>query len=258
MHAILNIASRAAREASELIVQAAARPDRLKIFEKGKNDFVTDIDQAVEQTLIQHIRRAYPSHGFMCEESGYDEGEDKDTVWYIDPIDGTRNFILGFPHFCISMACVQKGQIQHALVVDPVRGEQFSASRGAGAQFNGTRMRVGARTTLDSATLSLSCAGLKNYEEMLSLQRRLQGRIASLRFTGSAALDLAYVAAGRLDGGWVSGIQKWDVAAGILLLREAGGLISDDSGNPDCLESSTLVFSNARLFKPLLQAAAGG
>ena len=258
MHAILNIASRAAREASELIVQAVARPDRVKIFEKGRNDFVTDVDQAVEQTLIHHIRKAYPAHGVMCEESGYDEGEDKDTVWYIDPIDGTRNFILGFPHFCISMACVQKGQIQHALIVDPVRGDQFTASRGAGAQLNGTRIRVGSRAALDRATLSLSCAGLKNYDEMLALQRRLQGRIASLRFTGSAALDLAYVAAGRLDGGWVSGIQKWDVAAGILLIREAGGLISDDAGNPDCLESPTLVFANPKLFKPLLQAAAGG
>lgn len=256
MHPILNIALRAARDASDTILQAVARPDRVKIFEKAANDFVTDIDQAVEKTLIHHIRKAYPEHSFMCEESGFTEGGDPNTVWIIDPIDGTRNFIHGFPHFCISMACVQNGTIQHALIVDPVRGDEFAATRGAGAQLNGTRIRVATRNSLENATLALSCAGLKNYQSLLRLQEKLTGRIGSLRFTGSSALDLAYVAAGRLDAGWMSGIQQWDVAAGILLVREAGGLISDAAGNPDCLESSTLVFANAKLFKPLLQTVA--
>ena len=256
MHPILNIALRAARDASDMIVQAVARPDRVKVFEKGPNDFVTDIDQAVEKTLIHHIHKAYPEHSFLCEESGFTEGGDKNTVWIIDPIDGTRNFILGFPHFCISIACVQNGAVQHALIVDPVRGDEFAATRGAGARLNGTRIRVGGKHNLENATLSLSCAGLKNYEGQLRLQEKLMGRIGGLRFTGSAALDLAYVAAGRLDAGWMAGIQQWDVAAGILLVREAGGLISDAAGNPDCLESDTLIFANSKLFKPLLQTVA--
>lgn len=254
MHPTLNIALRAAREASDTILQAVARPDRVKIFEKAANDFVTDIDQAVEKTLIHHIGKAYPSHSFLCEESGHTEGGDKETVWIIDPIDGTRNFILGFPHFCISMACVQNNVLQHALILDPVRGDEFLASRGAGAQLNGTRIRVGAKTSLENATIALACAGLKNFAGLIKVQESLMGKIGSLRFTGSSALDLAYVAAGRLDGGWMAGVQKWDVAAGILLVREAGGFISDASGNPDCLDSSTLVFSNAKCFKPLLKA----
>ena len=256
MHPIINIALRAAREASALIVQAYARPDRVRVFEKGENDFVTDIDRQVEEILVQGLRKSYPEHSFLCEESGFSEGGDKDTVWIIDPIDGTRNFILGFPHFCISMACVQNGAVQHALIVDPVRGDEFAASRGGGAQLNGTRIRVGNKQALDNATLAMSCAGMKNYQRQLRLQEKLMGRIGSLRFTGSSALDLAYVAAGRLDAGWMAGVQKWDVAAGILLVREAGGLISDAAGNPDCLESDTLVFANAKLFKPLLQTVA--
>ncbi|MDT8399057.1 MAG: inositol monophosphatase family protein [Pseudomonadales bacterium] len=254
MHPILNIALRAAREAAETIVQAVARPDRIRIFEKGKNDFVTDIDKAVEDTLIYHINKAHPDHGFMCEESGIRQGKDPNTTWIIDPIDGTRNFILGFPHFCISMACVQNNKIQHALILDPVRGDEFTASRGAGAQLNGTRMRVGSKSTLDSATISLSCAGLKNYTDFLNIQEKLQGKVAGLRVTGSAALDLAYVAAGRLDAGWMAGINPWDSAAGILLVQEAGGLISDPSGNPECLDSDTLIFGNTRCFKQLLRA----
>lgn len=255
MHALLNIALRAAREAAKAISQAAARPDRTKVFEKGKNDFVTDIDQSVEKILIHHIGKAYPEHSFLCEESGLTEGTDKTTTWLIDPIDGTRNFINGFPHYCISMACVQQGRVQHALILDPVRGDEFCASRGTGAQLNGARIRVNDRP-LDRATLSLSSAGLRSHDRLLRLQEKLLGSVAGLRMSGSAALDLAYVAAGRLDGGWISGIKQWDVAAGILLVQEAGGLISDPAGNPDCLDSDTLVFAGPKCFKPLLKAVA--
>jgi myo-inositol-1(or 4)-monophosphatase len=257
MHPIINIALRAAREASTLMVQAHARPDRVKVFEKGPNDFVTDVDRQVEETLIHHLRKAYPDHSFLCEESGLQEGADKDTVWIIDPIDGTRNFVLGFPHFCISMACVQRGKLLHALIVDPIKGEEFTASKGSGAQLNGNRIRVGTRPRLEGGVISLSCAGLRNYEQMLSLQHRLAGLAGALRFTGSTALDLAYVAAGRLDAGWTSGVSSWDSAAGILLIQESGGLISDSSGNPDCLNSDTLVFGNPKCFKPLLKLASG-
>lgn len=252
MHAIVNIALRAARIATEEINQAFARLDRVKVFEKGKNDFVTDIDRAVENCLMYHIRKAYPEHSFLCEESGLSEGEDKDTLWIIDPIDGTRNFIRGFPHFCISLACVQKGVIQHAVIVDPIKGDEFSASRGAGARLNDTRIRVGKQASLNSAAISLSSTS-NHYDEFLALLAKLQDKCGGVRFTGSAALDLAYVASGRMDAGWLAGMKKWDVAAGILLVQEAGGLISDGAGNPDCLDSESLVFANPKCFKQLLK-----
>jgi len=253
MHAIINIALKAARAASEEIVQAFIRPDRIKVYEKGANDFVTDVDKSVEQTLIYHIRNAYPAHSFHCEESGYQAGEDPNTVWFIDPIDGTRNFMLGFPHFCISLACVKNQVLEHALIVDPIRNEEFTATRGGGAQMNGQRLRVGTRRSIEGGTVSLSCAGLKHYEALLRIQKKMQGKIGAIRMTGSAALDLAYLAAGRTDAGWMSGMNRWDVAAGILLIREAGGLVSDLKGNPDCFGSDNLVFSNSKCFKSWLQ-----
>lgn len=258
MHPIINIALRAAREASAVIVQAHARPDRVKIFEKGPNDFVTDIDRHVEEILLHHLRKAYPEHSFLCEESGKLDGSDPDTVWLIDPIDGTRNFIMGLPHFAISMACVQRNKLQHAVIVDPVKGEEFTASKGGGAQLNGNRIRAGNKTKLDGGVVSLSCAGLRNYESMLELQQNLKGIAGGIRVLGSTALDLAYVAAGRLDAGWTSGVSPWDSAAGILLVQEAGGLVSDVKGNPDCLNSHSLVFGNPKCFKALLKLASGG
>jgi len=253
MHAIVNIGLRAARTASEFILQAWERPDRIKVSEKGPNDYVTDIDTRVEQILIEHIRKSYPAHSFMCEEAGYIEGEDKSTVWVIDPIDGTRNFIQGIPHFCISMACLKDDKVEHAIIVDPIKNEEFTASRGSGAQFNGHRMRTGDRRSIEGGTVSLSCAGLKNYDALLQIQQNMKGKIGAIRMTGSAALDLAYMASGRVDAGWMSGMNLWDVAAGILLVREAGGFISDKSGNPDCQDAESLVFSNSKCFKEWLK-----
>ena len=253
MHPIANIGLRAARLASEFILQYWERPDRIRVSEKGRNDFVTDVDKKVEEILVEHIRKAYPGHSFKCEEAGIIEGDDGETEWIIDPIDGTRNFILGFPHYCISMACLKKGQLEHAIILDPVKNEEFTASRGSGAQLNGRRLRVSKRTDIDGATVSLSCAGLKHYDNLMRIQGNLKGVIGAIRMSGSAALDLAYMAAGRTDAGWMSGMHEWDVAAGILLIREAGGLISDASGNPDCLGSDDLVFSNAKCFKPWLK-----
>lgn len=255
MHPIINIALRAAREASTALAQAYARPDRIKIYEKGPNDYVTDMDQQVEQTLIHHISKAYPGHSFHGEEGGYQEGTDKDTLWIIDPIDGTRNFIMGIPHFCISLACVQGGKLQHAIIVDPVKGDEFTASKGRGAQLNGNRIRVGTRGKIEGGVISLGCAGLKEYETMLILQHKLMSVAGGIRISGSTALDLAYAAAGKLDAGWAKGVNTWDTAAGMLLVQEAGGLISDLSGNPDCLESSTVVFGNPKCFKALLKIA---
>ncbi|MES2605145.1 MAG: inositol monophosphatase family protein [Pseudomonadota bacterium] len=257
MHPIVNIALRAARDAATVLVQAHARPDRVKVSQKGKNDYVTDVDKQVEDMLISSLRKTYPDHSFMCEESGIQQGADKDTVWIIDPIDGTRNFVMGIPHFCISIACVQRDKLQHAIIVDPILGEEYTASKGSGAQLNGNRIRVRNRTNLDGATISLSCAGLRNYEQMMDLQGKLKDVAGGLRLTGSTALDLAYVAAGRLDAGWTSGVKPWDSAAGILLVQEAGGLVSDLQGNPECLHSDSLVFGNPKCFKSLLQLASG-
>lgn len=253
MHAITNIGLRAARLASEYILQSWERPDRISVSEKGRNDFVTDVDRRVEEILVDHIRQSYPSHSFICEEAGIIEGTDGETQWFIDPIDGTRNFILGFPHFCISLACLKKGKLEHAIILDPVRNEEFTATSGSGAQLNGHRLRVSTRTAIDGATVSLSCAGLKNYDTLMGIQGNLKNIIGSIRMSGSAALDLAYMAAGRTDAGWMSGMNQWDVAAGILLIRESGGFISDLIGNPDCIGSEDLVFSNAKCFKPWLK-----
>jgi myo-inositol-1(or 4)-monophosphatase len=253
MHPIVNIALRAAREASDIIVQASDRLDRIQVFDKGDNDYVTNVDQEVETLLISSIQKAYPEHSFLGEESGLIEGEDKSTIWYIDPIDGTRNFMRGFPHFCISMACVKNNKLEHAVILDPIRQDEFTATKGEGSRLNDTRIRVGKKTKLQEVALSMSFAGGDHYELALALQKKIKDNIGGIRVTGSAALDLAYVASGRLDAGWVSGLKQWDVAAGILLIQEAGGLISDHQGNPDCLQSNQLVFANPKCFKPLLK-----
>ena len=253
MNATINIGLKAAREAAIAIIQAWDRPDRVQISEKGRNDFVTDVDTKVEEILVEQIRKAFPDHSFICEEGGAMEGKDTDTLWIIDPIDGTRNFINGFPHFCISIACVKHGKIEHSIILDPIRNEEFTASRGSGARLNGQRIRVSNRRTFEGATVSLSCAGLTHYETLMRIQNEMKGLVGALRMSGSAALDLAYFAAGRTDAGWMSGMNQWDIAAGILLIQEAGGLISDKKGNPDCLESDSLVFSNSRCFKDFLK-----
>jgi myo-inositol-1(or 4)-monophosphatase len=253
MHPLANIGLRAGRIAAEHILQAWQHPDRIKISEKGYNDYVTDIDRLVEDILVEHIRKSYPSHSFLCEEAGLIEGEDTETIWVIDPIDGTRNFVLGFPHFCISMACIKKGSLEHAIIIDPIKNEEFTASKGSGALLNGNRIRVGNRQSIEGAMVSLSSSGLENYETLLQIQNAMKGIIGAVRITGSAALDLAYMAAGRTDAGWMSGMNQWDVAAGMLLIQEAGGLISDSGGNPDCLNSESLVFGNAKCFKDWLK-----
>ena len=208
MHAFVNIGLRAARLASEQILEAWQRPDRIRVSEKSRNDYVTDVDTRVEELLVEHIQKSYPEHSFYCEESGEIVGEDSETVWVIDPIDGTRNFIMGLPHFCISLGCVKNGQLEHAIIVDPVKDEEFTATRGSGAQLNGHRLRVGKRTDIEGGTVSLSCAGLKNYEQLMAIQASMKGTIGAIRMSGSAALDLAYHAAGRTDAGWMSGMNR--------------------------------------------------
>ncbi|WP_372864011.1 inositol-1-monophosphatase [Spongiibacter sp.] len=258
MQPMLNIALRAARKAGDLVARAAEQIDRLKIESKGENDFVTEIDRKAEQEIIFHLQKAYPDHRFVGEESGESGNPDSDYQWVIDPIDGTTNFVRGIPHYCISIACIYQGQIEHAVILDPIRREEFTASRGRGAQVNGRRVRVTSASSLEGTLIGTGIPFKSRSEQHIpAYMRSLESvarETAGIRRAGSAALDLAYVAAGRLDGFWEIGLSKWDIAAGVLLVREAGGLISDFQGGGNYLESGNIVAANPKCLKGLLQA----
>src|SRR5450830_295298 len=241
MQPMLNIALRAARSASELIFRSIERLDTIKVDEKDAKDYVSEVDRAAEQKIIDALRKAYPTHSILGEETGMHKGsgEGEDYLWIIDPLDGTTNFLRGIPHFAVSIACKYRGRLEHAVVLDPVRQEEFTASRGRGAQLNGRRLRVSGRTNLD------------NY---LGMFRALVGQTAGIRRAGAASLDLAYVAAGRFDAFWESGLSEWDMAAGALLIQEAGGLVSDFTGGHDFLEKGHVVAGNTECFKAVLTA----
>lgn len=258
MQPMLNIALRAARSAGELIVRSMDRLDRLSISEKEAKDYVTDIDRAAEKTIINSILKAHPNHGFHAEESGViaGTGEGADYQWIIDPLDGTTNYIHGIPHFAVSIACRYRGRIEHAVVYDPLRDEDFTASRGRGAMLNGRRLRVSKQQNLNHAVLATGfpfrneqMAHIDNYLEMF---KSLAGQSAGIRRAGAASLDLAYVAAGRYDGFWEFGLSEWDMAAGALLIQEAGGLISDFTGNHHFLEKGHVVAGGPKCFKAIL------
>jgi len=258
MQPMLNIALRAARKAGDLVARAAEQIDRLKIESKGENDFVTEIDRKAEQEIIYHLQKAYPEHRFLGEESGETGNPDSDYLWIIDPIDGTTNFVRGIPHYCISIACLHQGQIEHAVVLDPIRREEFTASRGRGAQLNGRRVRVTMAASLEGTLIGTGIPFKSRSEQHIAAYMKsleaVARETAGIRRAGSAALDLAYVAAGRLDGFWEIGLSKWDIAAGVLLVREAGGLISDFQGAGNYLESGNIVAANPKCLKGLLQA----
>ena len=225
-----------------------------EIQSKAKNDFVTEVDREAEATIIHTIRRAHPHHAILAEESGRDgaaDGKD-DVLWIIDPIDGTMNFIRGLPHFCISIGCQVHGQLAHAVVYDPFKEELFTASRGAGASLDGKRIRVANTNRLDSAILATGFAYRKDQplEKHLDTFTNVLGKCADVRRAGSAALDLAYVAAGRLDGYWEHGLQPWDMAAGLLLVQEAGGMTGSIGGG-DLLESGSVVAVTPKVFAAL-------
>ncbi|CAA0090151.1 Inositol-1-monophosphatase [Zhongshania aliphaticivorans] len=258
MQPMLNIALRAARKAGDLIARASEQIDRVQVETKGENDFVTEIDRKAEQEIIYHLQKAYPDHGFLGEESGQTGNADSPYQWVIDPIDGTTNFIHGIPHFAISIACVHQGQIEHAVILDPIRREEFTASRGRGAQVNGRRVRVTMNASLEGALIGTGIPFKAHCEEHISAYMKgleaIASETAGIRRAGAASLDLAYVAAGRLDGFWEMGLSKWDIAAGILLVREAGGLVSDFKGGGDYYESGNIVAANPKCLKGILQA----
>ncbi|MBD3670859.1 MAG: inositol-1-monophosphatase [Gammaproteobacteria bacterium] len=254
MHPMINIAVRAARSAGNIIVRSMDRFDSLTIETKAQNDFVSEVDRKAENEIIHVISKAYPDHGFLAEESG--ESGNSDYQWIIDPLDGTTNYLHGFPQFAVSIALKHKNRLEHAVVYDPMRQELFTASRGGGAQLDGRRIRVTKRTGLDGALLGTGFPFKQQHhlEAYLNTFKALFPMTAGIRRPGSAALDLAYVAAGRLDGFWEIGLNPWDMAAGALLIKEAGGLVGDFSGESAYMESGNVVAGNPKVFHAILQA----
>jgi myo-inositol-1(or 4)-monophosphatase len=255
MHPMLNIAVRAARKAGSIINRAALGGEGLKIRAKQANDFVTQVDQAAEEAIIGIVRTAYPEHGFLAEESGRSEGK-AETVWIIDPLDGTTNFIHGFPQYCVSIGVQHRGSLAHAVVYDPTRNELFTASKGAGAFLNDRRIRVSKCLRLQEALVGTGFP----FRELSRIDlyiRQLKGMMSGssgVRRAGAAALDLAYVACGRLDAFWELGLSPWDMAAGALLIQEAGGLVGDLKGEGDYLDRGEIVAATPKIFPALLQS----
>ncbi len=262
MQPMLNMAVRAARAAGEIISQSAERVDLVDIEAKGYNDFVTKVDQTAERAILEVLQKTYPDHGFLCEETGHREGkgEGKDWLWIIDPLDGTTNFIHSLPQFAVSIAVQHKGVTEHAVVLDPMRREEFSASRGRGAAMNGRRLRVTARKGLEGALIGTGFPfrpdQMDHIDNFLAIFKDIAQQTAGIRRPGAASLDLAYVAAGRFDGFFEFGLSPWDMAAGDLLIREAGGLVSDFVGGHNYLDSGNIVAGNPKVLKALLTTLA--
>jgi myo-inositol-1(or 4)-monophosphatase len=255
MHPTLNIAVRAARRAGSIINRAALEGGNLNVRSKRANDFVTQVDQAAEQAILDIVRKTYPEHGFLAEESG-SSGEDAETVWIIDPLDGTTNFIHAFPQYCVSIAVRTRGALAHAVVYDPGRNELFTASKGHGAYLNDRRIRVSKATRLNEALVGTGFP-FKELERLDLYTRQLQALMktcAGVRRAGAAALDLAYVACGRLDAFWELGLAPWDMAAGALLIVEAGGLVGDLRGEQGYLDSGDICAATPKVFPALLEA----
>ncbi|MBT4492156.1 MAG: inositol monophosphatase [Gammaproteobacteria bacterium] len=254
MEPMANIALRAARIAGKHIVRGFDRPDLIDIETKGHNDFVTNIDRESEQIIIQTLREKYPDHKITGEESGSSDEEGADYEWVIDPLDGTTNFTRQLPHFCVSIACLFKGRVEHGVVVDPIREEEFVASRGQGARLNGKRIRVSGLENLDGALVATGGRDRQLFsdEEAAVYKELLEAKVFT-RQPGSAALELCYIAAGRIDAMWMRGLGRWDIAAGSLLLTEAGGLIGDFEGGAGHMQTGNTVAGSPRCFKQLSQ-----
>jgi myo-inositol-1(or 4)-monophosphatase len=253
MHPLLNIAIRAARSAGNIIMRSVPHIENLTIEEKGKNDYVSEVDRLAEQEIIGTIKKAYPEHAIFAEESG--ESGDNEVVWIIDPLDGTANFLHGFPQYAVSIAVKVKNRIEHAVIYDPQRDELFTASRGEGAKLNDHRIRVTNRRYLDGALIAtgfpfrfpdIQPAYFKSFHAVFE-------RASDIRRPGAAALDLAYVAAGRVDGYWELALSSWDIAAGMLIIEEAGGIVTDCEGNDDMLKTGNILVGNVHVHKQLLE-----
>jgi len=252
MHPTLTIAVKAARRAATIINRASTQLDLLAVQTKSPNDFVTEVDRAAEEAIISVLRETYPQHGILAEESG--ESGDSEYQWIIDPLDGTTNFIHGFPQYSISIALARNGVLEQAVVYDPTRNELFTATKGGGAYLNERRIRVSKRIRLSESLIGTGFPfrEFDHVDAYLATFRELTQRTAGIRRPGSAALDLAYVACGRLDGFWEIGLKPWDMAAGVLLIQEAGGLVSDLSGESGFMASGNVVAGTPKVFGQLL------
>ena len=253
MHPMLNIAVKAARRAGSILVRNADRIERLTVESKGRNDFVTEVDRLAESEIIDILRRAYPNHAILAEESGGSLSDDY--CWIVDPLDGTTNYIHGYPQYSVSIALQHRGRLEQAVVFDPMRNELFIATRGQGAHLNDRRIRVSqthdfARSLLATGFPFKSEAYL---EAWIAVFRRVAGETSGVRRAGSAALDLAHVACGRFDAFWEFGLQIWDMAAGCLLIEEAGGLVGDPTGGQAHLDSGLLVAGNPKIYAEMLK-----
>lgn len=249
MQPMLTIAVRAARKAGHVISRGFSELDRVTVDNKADNDYVTNIDKEAESSIIDTIRQSYPDHSFIGEEGGQKQGKNPDYVWIIDPLDGTTNFARGIPHFAVSIALRVKGRTEVAVVYDPIRDELFSAVRGSGAQLNGYRIRVTNKKDFNQSLLATGFPfkqkhHLNSYLATFEAFFKIGGDI---RRAGAAALDLAYTAAGRIDMFWEMGLKPWDIAAGDLLVREAGGVVADFAGGHGYLESGNTVAANPKL-----------
>jgi myo-inositol-1(or 4)-monophosphatase len=257
---MLNVAVRAARAAGRIITRAAVDVGTVKVARKQRNDFVTEVDRAAEDAIIGTLRQAYPEHAFLAEESGHTQGRreaaphEADNVWIIDPLDGTTNFIHGFPQYCVSIALMQKGVVTQAVVYDPNRDELYTASKGRGAYLNDRRIRVSARARIDEALIGTGFPfrRLDALDEYLRMFKAVSEKAAGIRRPGAAALDLAYVAAGRYDAFFEIGLMPWDVAAGSLLVTEAGGLVGNLKGDSEYLFNEQVLAGAPKVFSQMV------
>ena len=271
LHPMLNTAVKAARRAGSIINRASLDLERVKVSRKTHNDFVTEIDEAAEKAIIDVLLTAYPDHRILAEESGRSAGakdarkavagqsvvsmdNDAEHLWIIDPLDGTTNFIHGFPQYCVSIGLLQKGVITQSVIYDPNRNDLFVATKGRGAFLNDRRIRVSKRHRMNEALLGTGFPfkNLETLDRYLAMFRLMTGQSAGIRRPGAAALDLAYVAAGRLDGFFEIGLMPWDIAAGSLLVTEAGGLIGDFQGDPDYLHTGDVLAGTPKIFGQLV------
>ena len=255
LHPMLNIATKAARAAGAIINRGSQDLDILKVSSKGPNDFVSEIDQLAEAAIIEILLTAYPGHGILAEESGREHGaQDSEFTWIIDPLDGTTNFLHGFPAYAVSIALAWRGVVQQAVVYDPTRNDLFYASRGRGAFLNDKRLRVSKRTRLADSLIGTGFPFRRgdNFQRYLKMLEVMMPACAGLRRPGAAALDLCYVAAGWYDGFFETGLQPWDMAAGTLIITEAGGLVGNFTGEADFLYQRELVAGNPKVYGQMI------
>ncbi len=254
MHPVVTIALRAARSAAETMTHAIDRPDRVRVLDSTPGAMVTSLDHETEKNLVFHLQKAYPDHSIVSTLGTQITGKDKHNTWLINPLQGTDNFVHGYYHCCVSVALKTDDRVMHAVMINPAQNEEFTASRGSGAQLNKSRLRVSRKDSLQNAFVALAAADGSDTENrvLLGLQERLHGVAGQARISGCPALDIAYVASGKVDAGWISGLDRDAMAAALLILQESGALFSDENANPG-LQGNELLCGSARTFKQLLQ-----